>query len=48
MAKVQEIEDKQPEALQVSTLGEAIFTPSAAGQALADVLVARLSHLDVS
>lgn len=40
IAKEQEVEG-----LQEATLGEAIFTRSAAGQALADVLVARLTHL---
>lgn len=47
-AKDQEIASKQSEALSVSAMGEAIFAPSAAGQALADVLVARLSHLNTS
>ncbi|VVP61745.1 hypothetical protein PS870_06431 [Pseudomonas fluorescens] len=47
-AKDQEHESKQSEALSVATQGEALFAPSAAGQALADVLVARLSHLNAS
>lgn len=46
--KAQENEDKQSDELQVATLGEAIFTPSVAGQALAGVLVARLTHLSAS
>ncbi|MGY2681693.1 hypothetical protein [Pseudomonas tolaasii] len=46
--KVQENGDKQSDSLQVATLGEAIFTPSVAGQALANVLVARLTHLGTS
>ena len=46
--KAQENGDKQSDSLQVATLGEAIFTPSVAGQALANVLVARLTHLGTS
>ena len=46
--KAQENGDKQSDSLQVATLGEAIFTPSVAGQALANVLVARLTHLCTS
>ncbi|MFL1502120.1 hypothetical protein ACI77N_13120 [Pseudomonas sp. S191] len=43
--KAQETEGNQPEAIQVTTLGEAIFTPSLAGRALADLLIARLTNL---
>lgn len=46
--KAQENEQQQSDVLPVATLGEAIFTPSVAGQALADVLVARLTHLGTS
>ena len=46
--KQQETEATDLQPLSVATLGEAIFSPSAAGQALADVLVARLTHLDAS
>ncbi|MFL1556263.1 hypothetical protein [Pseudomonas sp. O11] len=41
-----EATDLQP--LSVAALGEAVFAPSVAGQALADVLVARLTHLGTS
>lgn len=46
--KTQESDDAQGEDLQAVTLGEAIFTPSAAAPALADLLVARLSNLHTS
>ena len=44
-AKQQEPEATEPQSLSIATLGETAFVPSAAGQALADLLVARLSNL---
>lgn len=44
----QETEATELQPLSAAALGEAGFAPSAAGQALADVLVARLTHLGTS
>ena len=44
-AKQREIEATEPQSLSVATLGESVFVPSAAGQALADLLVIRLANL---
>ena len=43
--KQQETEATDLQPLSVATLGEAVFAPSAAGQALADLLVIRLANL---
>ncbi|WP_338572021.1 hypothetical protein V6L78_28210 [Pseudomonas canadensis] len=45
--KAQENEDQQPEALKVE-VGEFDLTPTMAGKALGELLVVRLTHLDVS
>lgn len=43
--KQQETEAADLQPLSVGTLGEAVFAPSAAGQALADLLVIPLANL---
>lgn len=43
--KEQATEATEPQLLSGATLGETVFVPSAAGQALADLLVIRLANL---
>ena len=43
--KQQEAEATELQLLSATTLGESVFVPSAAGQALADLLVIRLANL---
>lgn len=44
-AKQQETEATELQPISGATLGETVFAPSAAGQALADLLVIRLANL---